>query len=209
MSLYKEYINIVEHKGEQVVLREAFLREHQTVFWNIILYFKIMRLPLFMLDLDYSHQRISAHVTTIKRYLPLEKASGKGSLISGLIPPKQPSSSKVEQSPARKSSIGRLTSQMIDAVLGNSMKNQKGNGGGNRDTSLGRGDSSHNLEKDAVVFTKQGSEKGESVRIVQVLDQQNNGSRDTESVHQAEKKSATGSFFGRRPPSSHKSNNSG
>ena len=89
------------------------------------------------------------------------------------------------------------------------MKNQKGNGGGNRETSLGRGDSSHNLEKDAVVFTKQGSEKGESVRNVQVLDQQNNGSRDTESVHQAEKKSATGSFFGRRPPSSHKSNNSG
>ena len=54
VTLYKEYINIVEQKGEQIVLKEAFLREHTTVFWNIILYFKIMRLPIFMLDLDYT-----------------------------------------------------------------------------------------------------------------------------------------------------------
>ena len=52
--VYKEYINLVEHKGEQIVLREQFLKEHKTVFWNMILYFKIFKLPIFMLDLDYS-----------------------------------------------------------------------------------------------------------------------------------------------------------
>lgn len=52
--LYKEYINLVEKKGEQIVLRESFLKDHKTVFWNVILYFKLMKLPIFMLDLDYS-----------------------------------------------------------------------------------------------------------------------------------------------------------
>jgi hypothetical protein len=75
VTLYKEYINIVEQKGEQVVLREAFLKEHRTVFWNIILYFKIMKLPIFMLDLDYSQLRIKANVSQIKKYLPLDKKS--------------------------------------------------------------------------------------------------------------------------------------
>lgn len=54
ITLYKEYINLVEHKGEQIVLRETFLKEHKTVFWNVILFFKMMKLPIFMLDLDYS-----------------------------------------------------------------------------------------------------------------------------------------------------------
>lgn len=54
ITLYKEYINLIENKGEQIVLKENFLRESKTVFWNIILYFKIMKLPIFMLDLDYS-----------------------------------------------------------------------------------------------------------------------------------------------------------
>ncbi len=29
VTLYKEYINIVELKGEQIVLKENFLREHK------------------------------------------------------------------------------------------------------------------------------------------------------------------------------------
>lgn len=73
VTLYKEYVNIVEQKGEQVVLKDTFLKEHRTVFWNIVLYFKIMRLPLFMLDLDYSQLHIKVHVSQIKKYLPLEK----------------------------------------------------------------------------------------------------------------------------------------
>lgn len=55
------------------MLKEAFLREHRAVFWNIILYFKIMRLPIFMLDLDYSQLRIKVHASQIKKYLPVDK----------------------------------------------------------------------------------------------------------------------------------------
>lgn len=116
VTLYKEYINIVEQKGEQVVLKEAFMREHRTVFWNIVLYFKIMRLPLFMLDLDYTHHHIQFQITSINKYLPSEK---KLVNIGGGIP-KQPSTRGGEQSPARKSSVGRLTSSMIDTFLGKS-----------------------------------------------------------------------------------------
>lgn len=54
VTLYKEYINLVEQNGEQIVLRESFLKDHRLVFWNIILYFRIMKLPVFMLDLDYN-----------------------------------------------------------------------------------------------------------------------------------------------------------
>jgi hypothetical protein len=102
------------------VLKESFLKEHRTVFWNIILYFRIMKLPVFMLDLDYSPVQVKAQVTQIKKYLPNDK---KLTSIMGLsqIPPKQPSSiNKVENSPARKSSISRLTASVLDKVLGNS-----------------------------------------------------------------------------------------
>ncbi len=54
LTLYKEYINISEQKGEKIILRESFMKEHKTIFWNLILYFKIMKLPLFILDLDFS-----------------------------------------------------------------------------------------------------------------------------------------------------------
>jgi len=35
-------------------MSEELITEHRQVFWNIILYFKILKLPNFMLDLDYS-----------------------------------------------------------------------------------------------------------------------------------------------------------
>ena len=80
--LYKEYINLVEHKGEQIVLKESFLKEHRTVFWNIILYFKIFKLPVFMLDLDYSPLHIKVNVSQIKKHLPQETKKHTG--LSGL-----------------------------------------------------------------------------------------------------------------------------
>lgn len=63
VTLYKEYINIIEQEGDQIIFSDIFLKEHKTVFWNIILYFKILRLPTFMLDLDYSPHHIKVHVS--------------------------------------------------------------------------------------------------------------------------------------------------
>jgi hypothetical protein len=132
VTLYKEYINIVEQKGEQIVLKEAFLKEHTFCFWNIILYFKIMKLPIFMLDLDYSQLRIKSHVSMIKRFLPLEKSSKSKNIIGLSMIPKQPSA-KGEQSPARKTSLSRLTSNILEKFGnsnakkgGPSSKNSKG-----------------------------------------------------------------------------------
>lgn len=70
--LYKEYINIIEQKGGQQILKESFLRDHKAVFWNLILYFKIMKLPLFMMDLDFSQLHIKVHVSQVKKFLPFD-----------------------------------------------------------------------------------------------------------------------------------------
>lgn len=54
-------------------MHEDFIGNHKIVFWNIILYFKILKLPNFMIDLDYSafHQKV--HCSQIKKFLPHEK----------------------------------------------------------------------------------------------------------------------------------------
>jgi len=54
VSLYKEFINIISKEGDQILLRDEFIKNHKIVFWNIILYFKILKVPNFMLDLDFS-----------------------------------------------------------------------------------------------------------------------------------------------------------
>ena len=114
------------------MLKEQLLREHRQVFWNTILYFKIMKLPIFMLDLDYSKLKVNANVSQIKKYLPSEKKSGgvgaSGILNLGqissnrpaMLPPSLGSQQKVENSPARKSSLNRLKESVLDRFLGQS-----------------------------------------------------------------------------------------
>jgi hypothetical protein len=59
LSLYKDFLNAISNNGDQIIMSETFIQNHKIVFWNIILYFKILNLPIFMLDLDYSpfHQK--------------------------------------------------------------------------------------------------------------------------------------------------------
>lgn len=59
ITLYKEFFNILVKEGADIVMSESLISEHRQVFWNLIFYFKILRLPNFMLDLDYSaaHQK--------------------------------------------------------------------------------------------------------------------------------------------------------
>lgn len=48
--LYKEFINTLNKEGDKVLMSESFISEHSVVFWNLIMYFKIMKLPCFILD---------------------------------------------------------------------------------------------------------------------------------------------------------------
>ncbi len=65
------------------MLKDTFLKEHRLVFWNIVLYFRIMKLPVFMLDLDYSPVQVKAQVSQIKKFLPsMDKKPT--SILSGL-----------------------------------------------------------------------------------------------------------------------------
>ena len=99
------------------MLKESFLREHRTVFWNMVLYFKLMRVPLFMLDLDYSPLHVKVHVSQIKKYLPADKKLT--SMASMNMRLDQDKLKRLESgSPIRKSSLGRVASSVVDAILG-------------------------------------------------------------------------------------------
>ena len=54
ITLYKEFFNILVKDGADIVMSELLISDHRQVFWNLIFYFKILKLPNFMLDLDYS-----------------------------------------------------------------------------------------------------------------------------------------------------------
>ena len=43
-------INTLNKKGDQILTSPQFIKEHSVVFWNLVLYFKIMKLPCFILD---------------------------------------------------------------------------------------------------------------------------------------------------------------
>ena len=34
------------------------LKSHKIVFWNLIVYFKVMKLPVFLLNLDFSDKHL-------------------------------------------------------------------------------------------------------------------------------------------------------
>jgi hypothetical protein len=54
VTLYKEFFNIITKNSDAILMSDNFISEHKQVFWNIIFYFKVLNLPVFMLDLDYS-----------------------------------------------------------------------------------------------------------------------------------------------------------
>ena len=79
---------------------------------------------MFFLDLDYSELHIKVHVSQIKKFLPLEnkyKTNGYGSTSKTRLD--QDKLSKLnEQSPARRTSITRVASSVVDAIRGSASK---------------------------------------------------------------------------------------
>lgn len=116
ITLYKEFFNIITKKGDQILMSESFISEHKIVFWNIILYFKILKLPIFMLDLDYTPYHQKVHCSQIKKFLPENKSKifgmqSRKSSATRQLPPKLDSSAlkklEVEQSPNRMLSFSK------------------------------------------------------------------------------------------------------
>jgi len=77
VTLYKEFINIISENGDHILMQDTFIKNHKIVFWNIVLYLKILKLPYFMLDLDYSSNHQKVHCSQIKKFLPYEKPGSK------------------------------------------------------------------------------------------------------------------------------------
>lgn len=58
LNLYKEFTNLIKSKGANIVLKDLFVKEHDRIFWNMFLYFKMMRLPFWVLDQDFTEKHI-------------------------------------------------------------------------------------------------------------------------------------------------------
>ena len=69
-ALYKEFINTLAKKGDAVLTQDVFITDHSVVFWNLLIYFRIMKLPVFFLDQDYSARYVRMQASQIRKYLP-------------------------------------------------------------------------------------------------------------------------------------------
>lgn len=49
------------------------------MFWNMVVYFRIMKLPYFILDQDFSHKHVKVQVSWINKYLPDKAMSSSSS----------------------------------------------------------------------------------------------------------------------------------
>ena len=74
--LYKEFINTLNKEGDSILMSESFISEHSVVFWNLILYFKIMKLPCFILDQDTTAKHLKVQASWIMKYLPSGVGAG-------------------------------------------------------------------------------------------------------------------------------------
>lgn len=73
--LYKELINVLNKAGDSVFQSEDLVNEHSVVYWNLVLYFKIIKLPCFILDLDFNPKHVRVQVSWIMKYLPSQTSS--------------------------------------------------------------------------------------------------------------------------------------
>lgn len=143
VALYKEFINTLAKKGDRVLTEEAFLNDHSVVFWNLMIYFKIMKLPVFILDQDYSAKHARVQVSWIKKYLPSKVLSTTASSNKQVSRSSFGSKTRLDkdglkkldsqhqQSPVRNSSLTRVVSG-ITAGIGNLIKRSGSKGPASR-----------------------------------------------------------------------------
>jgi len=67
----KEFTNCLAQKGEGIILKDDFRNDHEVIYWNLIFYFKLFKLPDFFLDLDYSAHHVLSQVEKLTMYEPV------------------------------------------------------------------------------------------------------------------------------------------
>ena len=83
--LLKEYTNWVSQRGENIILKEDFRIDHKTIFWNLIFYFKLLKLPCFFLDNYYNPAHTFRQTENLEPYIPIDikkKGSSKTSKLT-------------------------------------------------------------------------------------------------------------------------------
>jgi hypothetical protein len=128
-ALYKEFLNTLSKKGDRILTQHAFLQDHSVVFWNMVVYFKILKLPHFVLDQDYSLKHVRVQVSWINKYLP-DKAlaaptTKQRSSVGSKTRLDKDGLNKLEkqaQSPVRNSSLTRLANGLYNKIKNSATK---------------------------------------------------------------------------------------
>jgi len=137
-ALYKEFINTLAKRGDAILTQDAFIVQHSVVFWNLLVYFRIMKLPVFFLDQDFSAKHARVQVSWIKKYLPskviMSSSSSKQNTRSSFgskthLDQEKLSklNSQAEKSPARNASLTRVVTG-ITAGIGNLIRRSNSKG---------------------------------------------------------------------------------
>ena len=74
--LKKEIINLIMNKSVDIFFKPEFYLLHRVIFWNLVYYFKIIKLPIFMLELQYSKEKEGLFIqklTLPRNYLNYEQ----------------------------------------------------------------------------------------------------------------------------------------
>lgn len=71
--LLKEFTNCISQRGESILLKEDFRKDHKTLYWNLVFYFKLLKLPTFFLDQYYNPAHIFRQAEHLEPYTAVEK----------------------------------------------------------------------------------------------------------------------------------------
>lgn len=133
--LMKEFTNCITQRGENILLKEDFRKDHRTTFWNLVFYFKLFKLPYFFLDESTNSTMIREKVENLGDYQPVESK-------------KRPSKSSLKKSGLNKDALQKLNEANKDQNFGDAFartanrppslyEGMMGGGGGFGSDSLG------------------------------------------------------------------------
>lgn len=68
--LMKEFTNCITQRGDSILLKEDLRKDHSAIYWNLVFYFKLMKLPYFFLDQYSSYS--SRQIESLSLYQPID-----------------------------------------------------------------------------------------------------------------------------------------
>jgi len=62
----KEVENLLRIKGPQIFSSESFEKDHKIIFWNLYLYFNLIKAPIFLFENDIPQEHVTSALKTLE-----------------------------------------------------------------------------------------------------------------------------------------------